>query len=1138
VTVKRPNGQVFLRATPPRTGDASLYLPVVLSSGAAAGTWHVEINADPKAPPIGSMDFRVDAFVPDRMAVEAGPLPAVLIPGQTAQIPVSARFLYGAPASGLTGKATMRLVLDPDPFPALTGYHIGLMSETYAPDSRELEMADTDAEGRTTIPIAIDKAPDVTRPVKAEIDVEVDDPSGRASKTSISVPVRPAGPSIGIKPLFPDNAVDAQAEAAFDVVAVKPDGTRTAMAAKLRLVRERPDWRMVMRGSLARYETVWKDEPLETRDVTLSDAQAFHFAKRLDFGRYRIEVAQAGGMAITSYRFRSGWASSDSPDVPDRVDVSADRKSVPVGQSVRIHIAPPFAGEATLLVLSDKVLSSRNVTLPESGTTVDVPVEASWGPGAYVAVHVFRGGAGTRPGRALGLTWVGVDPAARLLAVNIAVPDKTLPRGRLRVPVNAASPDPAAHYLARRRLGLDIRDDWGRLIAPGDGEPTVLKQGGDDDGTPLPDIPIRTVTLFTPPVQAGADGSATIPIDIPDFNGQVRLMVVAWHGARIGAAFTDLIVRDPLIAEALLPRVLAPGDDARLAVLLHNIDLPAGVAKAVITTEGPLSLVGSDTVSAVLEPGQRAVPGTILHATGAGRGIVKLAITGPAGFNLLRDTAITVRPSRGLSSIVVGGELAPGADSRIAPATDRFIPGTWKASVRFGGPVRYDAAGIAHELADYPWSCLEQTTSRGFPMAVLPDGPMAGEDRAGRLQTAVASVLDRQRFDGGFALWTAAGEAEPWLTPYAMDFLLRAKAAGAVVPDQAIADALKFLKDAADGEGNEPEAKAAQAYRLYVLARAGQGRPGAARVLAEGLDQLPTPLAKAQLGAALMLAHDQPRAEAAFTAALASPARKWWYKDYGTALRDQLATVVLLKESGLLPEKLTALTASLPGADLRAASLSTQESAWAIAAAAALGKDGQPARIQVDGHELPTAASVTATLNGPATARNLGQRAVWQSVSVTGVLTEAPPAARSGMRITRKFLHEDGTPVDLDTLRQNTSFVLLLEGRADDGQEHHALIAQGLPAGWEAVGRFNEGAVPGMAWLDKLSATDAQPAADDRYAAVVPLGPDAPGFRVAVRLRAVTPGAFELPGAEVSDMYRPGVFARQATARIKVLSAE
>jgi hypothetical protein len=527
-----------------------------------------------------------------------------------------------------------------------------------------------------------------------------------------------------------------------------------------------------------------------------------------------------------------------------------------------------------------------------------------------------------------------------------------------------------------------------------------------------------------------------------------------------------------------------------------------------------------------------------LHATGAGRGVVKLTITGPGGFNLLRDTAITVRPSRGLSSIVASNELQPGTDARITPATDRFIPGTWKASVRIGGPVRYDAAGVVQELADYPWSCLEQSTSRGFPLAVLPDGPMVGDDRAGRLQTAVASVLDRQRFDGGFALWTAAGDAEPWLTPYAVDFLLRAKAAGAVVPDPALADALKFMRQAADDEPGDPEAKSAQAYRLYVLARAGQGLPGAARVLAEDLDQLPTPLARAQLGAALMLAHDRPRAEAAFAAALDSPARKWWYKDYGSALRDQLAIVVLLKESGVLPERLTALTAALPGADLQPDSLSTQESAWAVAAAAALGKDGQPARIRMDGKEFPAAATITSALSGPVTVRNLGDRAVWQSVSVTGVLSEAPPAARSGMRITRKFLHEDGTPLDLDTLRQNTTFVLLLEGRAEDGQDHHALIAQGLPAGWEVVSRFNEGAVPGMAWLDKLSATDAQPAADDRYAAVVSLASDAPGFRVAVRLRAVTPGAFELPGAEVADMYRPAVFAHQAAARINVLSAE
>ena len=51
---------------------------------------------------------------------------------------------------------------------------------------------------------------------------------------------------------------------------------------------------------------------------------------------------------------------------------------------------------------------------------------------------------------------------------------------------------------------------------------------------------------------------------MPDFNGQVRLMAVAWTGTSLGAAASDIYVRDPLVAEPLLPRFLAPGDQARL----------------------------------------------------------------------------------------------------------------------------------------------------------------------------------------------------------------------------------------------------------------------------------------------------------------------------------------------------------------------------------------------------------------------------------------------------------------------------------------------------------------------------------------------------------------------------------------------
>ncbi len=347
-------------------------------------------------------------------------------------------------------------------------------------------------------------------------------------------------------------------------------------------------------------------------------------------------------------------------------------------------------------------------------------------------------------------------------------------------------------------------------------------------------------------------------------------------------------------------------------------------------------------------------------------------------------------------------------------------------------------------------------------------------------------MLDRQRYDGGFALWRANGEAEPWLSAYAMDFLLRAQAAGATVPEQAMADGLKFIADAADAYSEDPPEMAAPALSLV---RTGRGR---ARAAGCGTGAGPEPRQVADAAGPRPARAPRWRwrttsraAEAAFARRCARRIGSWWNTDYGTALRDQAAMAVLLKESGLLPDQLARLVAALPGADLKADSINTQEQAWTAAAAEVLGRDGRPPNVAVDGRDLPRSVVQHVALTGPATARNAGDRPVWQSVSVSGVTVQAPPASRSQMRIRRNFMALDGTPLDLEQLRQNTVFVLLLEGRSDDDAEHRAMLLQGLPAGWEIAGRFAEGDVPGMAWLGKLTATEAQPAADDRFAAVL-----------------------------------------------------
>ena len=175
------------------------------------------------------------------------------------------------------------------------------------------------------------------------------------------------------------------------------------------------------------------------------------------------------------------------------------------------------------------------------------------------------------------------------------------------------------------------------------------------------------------------------------------------------------------------------------------------------SVDGPLAITGEKRLAATLAPGAQALPFTTLTATGAGRGIIRLDVQGTGGFHIQRETAIWVRPARGATTVV--DRRRSGArrrDFQLAPPLDQFVPGTWKASATFGGVVRYDVAGLVQAPERYPLWCLEQATSRGFPLAMLQDGPVAGPDRAVRLQQAVGFVLDRQRFDGGFGLWSAS----------------------------------------------------------------------------------------------------------------------------------------------------------------------------------------------------------------------------------------------------------------------------------------------------------------------------------------------------------------------------------------------
>src|SRR5690606_6351093 len=112
-----------------------------------------------------------------------------------------------------------------------------------------------------------------------------------------------------------------------------------------------------------------------------------------------------------------------------------------------------------------------------------------------------------------------------------------------------APPDPDGWYFGQRGMGLEIRDLYGRLIDGSAGVMGRIRSGGDgssmaSQGSPPTE---KLVAFFSGPVRLGPDGKAEIAFDLPQFNGTVRVMAVAWTREAVGHAAADVVVRDPLV---------------------------------------------------------------------------------------------------------------------------------------------------------------------------------------------------------------------------------------------------------------------------------------------------------------------------------------------------------------------------------------------------------------------------------------------------------------------------------------------------------------------------------------------------------------------------------------------------------------
>lgn len=1186
--VRRPDGMEYRRVVLDDQGGGGRSLSVPLLSGVPVGTWRVQVFSDPKRAAIGETTFLVEDYMPERLELTIEPKTRLIKSGNEAELDVNVRYLYGAPGADLTisGEVTVRRAKE-SAIPGFAGYRVGLEDEPVEAVKSEIEeKPTTDEQGKASLSIAL-KEPTTTLPLEAEFTLSANETGGRGVTRAITLPIVPAGTAIGVKPLFEDGEIGEGGIAKFAVIMATGDGKRIAKSGvKWQLSKINRNYQWFFKDGRWAYEGIKTTRRVADGDVaTLIDKPA-EIAAKVGWGTYRIDVTGGGADdAQTAFDFTVGYVSDAKADTPDVLDFTLDKKSYADGDTMQVKIAPRFAGKASLAVISDRLAHLQLVDLPAEGASVPVKVSGEWGSGAYLVVLAHRpldAKALRMPGRAIGLNWFSIGREARKLNVELNAPALMRPRGMLDLPIKIAnmkpgedafvtvaavdvgilnltryqSPNPSAHFFGQRQLSTDIRDLYAYLIDGMQGTRGQIRSGGDAAPDSKGEKPTQEpLARFSGVVKVNADGTVPIQFELPAFNGSVRVMAVAWTKDRTGEADATVVIRDPVVVQATVPRFLALGDRSRIHIDINNVEAETGEYALDIDLKGPVSISPDPALRKIrLEKGKKASFSLPLMAAGLGMAELELTLKGgPLALVQVQRIPVKssapsvvnriVRPLPGGQNLVISNDLL--AD---------FVPQSGAVSVTVSPFGALDVPALLAALDRYPYGCTEQTVSRAMPLLYV--NKLASMEHLSldssadeRIAKAIERVLARQGANGAFGLWGVGGN-DLWLDAFVADFLTRARERNIAVPQSAFTLALDRLRNQVTNVGDPASADTAGlAYSIYVLARNGRPVMGDLRYLVDNkLKEFDSPLQRGQLGASLAMLGDRVRARIAFESAqemLAAEKDDGTYRsDYGSKLRDSAGLLALMAESKVESAQIIRVASILDGARQTSRYTSTQEQNWMVLAAQALAQEASNFSLNVDG--APHRGAFYRTLPQkaldakPLTLRNEGQAEARVVLSVSGIPTTPEPALDQGYQVARSIHTMSGDVVQPNALKQNERYVVVLKVSEKKASAARLLLVDPLPAGLEIENaNLTDGAsTEGLGFIaDKLTPETTE-ARDDRFVAAFQRASDQKAsFSIGYIVRAVTPGRYVHPASIAEDMYRPERFGRTGFGTLDIAPA-
>ncbi|MCE5325184.1 MAG: hypothetical protein LLG01_02095 [Planctomycetaceae bacterium] len=1162
---------------------------------------------------LGSTSPFVESFVPVRMEVKAKADREVYHGDQPIKISASARYLFGQPAANLPVKAMGKLGLGRFTSKQKPQYVFGDSKADRSVDLVEVSEA-LDANGQASLTLQPKGGEVAGNPKgwwKGSASVTVTEPGGRSVSANVPIVQDTAGRYVGLAPPA-SNIVPSNSPVSLEWVQVNADDTPAAPGdLTYNLSRIEYDWTVEAVSGSRAWKTV--ERLIEAKSGRLVAGQP-HGQLTLQFpqaGNYRLSVIDVISGSETVIYLYAAWADEDTRGFtvnrPGMLEVVLDKPKYAPGGTAHVLVRSPFAGTMLLTVEAQNVLEHRLVELKSKSAELDLPVSADLRGGAFIAATVVRAidpeSDKWLPMRAMGLARLEIDSTPHKMPLTIEAPASALPGKKVRVTVRTAppaeasrpgmvhlwavdegilltsafaTPDPLERFFAHRKLDVISSDIFTDLL-PDNARPKTMARIGADAAarhrrrTEATPVRVRkSAVIWRRAVPVGPDGVVSAELDLPDLSTEMRLMAVGVDGDLYGAARKPLKVASPLMVQTSWPRFVSPGDTFTVPVKVFNTtDGPVKV-QASVEISGPVTLSGNAAPAARKDAprkwtlGELALPPQYSKtiwleavAAQAGQITARTLVQAQADLDAHDEMIFTCRAATNFDAITKLAAVEAGKPQHIAIDTSAMLPGTARTVVSLSGRSGVQLRSAIDQLIDYPYGCVEQTTSRLYamlyaPALLAPDDSRAINARA-LIDSGVARLWSMQTRDGGLAYWPGGDESSAWGTAYAAAFLARARQAGVAIDKRFSGELVRYLQTRLRRALAEETSANEQALCCYALAALGSPEISAMNRLQERIDALDIG-GRADLAAAWLAVGRRDMARAVLPEETITQTI--------TATTGGRITSQRVAQANLLGVLLD-LDAQHPWIPLLADRVNkartqgywgtTVENAACVAALARYESTikegaGFTGTAAWDGGQVDfTHAKTTAADVGPADRLNLtttGSGTIFVTMTTEG-LAKTPPAPYDRQLEVRRAWHDrQGKVIDPaklrvgDTVRVSVTCRAL--GDANFSLENVAVV-DALPGGFEVenpVLKTSAAAVQASGIAPPTGAESPTPPADhiefrdDRVLIFTDVNAKPRTFTYT--LRAITSGKFALPPVQASCMYDSGFASVHGAGAVEI----